>query len=182
MAKVAVLVGEGFEDSELTVPLRRLLDEGHHVVLLGAAAEQDLTSETRRVRLRTDAAVRDHRVDEFGVLFIPGGRSPAGLREHPEVVSFVEAFCRMGRPVAAICHGAELLVAARQGRGRRMAAPPELLDELRALGAELVDEPVVEDGAFVTARGADDLDAFCAALLRRAHRQQELEPAAARSG
>jgi protease I len=81
----------------------------------------------------------------------------------------------MGRPVAAICHGPQLLMAAGQGRGRRMTGAPEVRERLRAHGAIAVDAPVVEDGAFITGRGPDDLDAFCAVLLDRAHRQQELD-------
>ncbi|HUS65634.1 MAG TPA: type 1 glutamine amidotransferase domain-containing protein [Kofleriaceae bacterium] len=167
MAKVAVLVGPEFEDSELEVPVKRLLDAGHQVVLLGTEANQELTGKKGRVKLLTDAAVANHRVDEFDALVLPGGKSPAHLREVAAAVEFVADFCRMGRPVAAICHGPQLLIAAGQGKGRRMTAWPEVQEELRAFGAEAVDEPVVIDGAFITSRKPEDLDVFCGALLSR---------------
>ena len=167
MSKVAVLVGPEFEDSELEVPVKQLLDAGHQVVLLGTEADQRLTGKKGRVKLTTDGAVSHHRVDEFDALVLPGGKSPAHLREDQAVVDWVAAFCRMGRPVAAICHGPQLLIAAGQGAGRRMTAWPEVQQELRDFGADAVDEPVVVDGAFITSRKPADLDAFCGALLSR---------------
>jgi protease I len=167
MARVAVLVGPEFEDSELEVPIRALTENDHRVVLLGTEAEQELVGKRGRVRATTDAAVRNHRADEFDMLLIPGGHSPTYLREDPAMLDFVESFCRMGRPVAAICHGPQLLMAAGQGGGRRMTAWPSVQDELREFGAEVVDQPVVEDGAFITSRKPADLEPFCAAILRR---------------
>ena len=182
MAKVAVLVANGFEDSELAVPVERLVDAGHGVILVGREAEEELTGVKGRVRVTTDSAVRDHRPDEFDLLFIPGGKSPAALREDPDVVAFVEGFCRIGRPVAAICHGPQLLIAARQGAGRRMTGWPSVQEELREFGAIAVDEPVVEDGAYLTSRGPDDLDVFIPALLHRAHLRQEIDHKEVRTG
>lgn len=167
MSKVAVLVGPEFEDSELEEPVKRLLDAGHQVVLLGTEANKELVGKKGRVKLLTDASVSHHRVDEFDALVIPGGKSPAHLREDEAVVRFVADFCRMGRPVAAICHGPQLLIAAGQGRGRRMTGYPKVQEELREFGAIAVDESVVIDGAFITSRTPEDLNVFCGALLGR---------------
>lgn len=174
MANVAVLVGDKFEDSELQVPVERMVDAGHRVRLIGTEAEQDLTGVKGRVRVMTDAAVRDHHPDEFDLLLIPGGKSPAALREDEAMIEFVQTFCRMGRPVAAICHGPQLLMAAGEGQGRRMTGAPDVQEELRAYGAEAVDEEMVRDGAFITSRGPQDLDAFCAAILARLHDRPEV--------
>ena len=167
MSKVAVLVGPEFEDSEVEVPVRRLLDAGHQVVLLGVEANQEFIGLKGRVKLMTDAAVANAKVDDFDALLLPGGKSPKHLREVAAAVEFVRDFCRMGRPVAAICHGPQLLIAAEQGEGRRMTAYPKVQEELRDFGAEAVDEPVVVDGAFITSRTPEDLDFFCGALLSR---------------
>jgi protease I len=177
MPKVAVLVGPGFEDSELEVPVKRLLDAGHKVVLLGTEANLELTGVKGRVKLVTDAAVSHHRVDEFDALVIPGGKSPAHLRENDEVVKWVADFCRMGRPVAAICHGPQLLIAADQGKGRRMTAQKDVREELREFGAIPFDEGVVVDGAFITSRTPEDLNLFCGALLDRVGKMEENEHA-----
>jgi protease I len=181
MSKVAVLVGPEFEDSELEIPVKRLLDAGHQVVLLGTEANQELVGKKGRVKLLTDGAVSNHRVDEFDALVIPGGKSPAHLREDATVVRFVEDFCRMGRPVAAICHGPQLLIAAGQGRGRRMTAYKDVQAELREFGAEAVDEGVVVDGAFITSRTPEDLNLFCGALLSRVGAMEEDQKAPVRA-
>jgi protease I len=165
MATVAVLVGEKFEDSELSVPVERMVEAGHTVRLVGRESGLDLIGDKGLVKVTTDAAVRDHRPEEFDLLLIPGGKSPADLREDPAMVDFVERYCRLGRPVAAICHGPQLLMAANQGRGRRMTGAPDVQEELREFGAEAVDEPVVRDGAFVTSRKPEDLNPFCRVVL-----------------
>ena len=182
MANVAVLVGDRFEDSELQVPVERMVEAGHTVRLIGIEAEAELTGVKGRVRVVTDAAVRDHRPEEFDLLLIPGGKSPAALRDDPAVLEFVQTFCRIGRPVAAICHGPQLLMAAGEGKGRRMTGAPDVQEELREYGAEAVDEEVVRDGAFTTSRGPEDLDAFCAAILARLHERQEVVDQGVRTG
>lgn len=182
MANVAVLVAGGFEDSELAVPVERMVEAGHHVRLVGIEAEQELVGVKGRVRVVTDAAVRDHRPEEFDLLLIPGGKSPAALRDDPAVLEFVQTFCRIGRPVAAICHGPQLLIAAGEGKGRRMTGAPDVQQELRDYGAEAVDEELVRDGAFITSRGPQDLDPFCAAVLDRLHERPEVMDRGVRTG
>jgi protease I len=182
MANVAVLVGQGFEDSELSVPVERMVEAGHTVRLIGIEAEEQLTGVKGRVRVVTDAAVRDHRPEEFDLLLIPGGKSPGALREDGAVLEFVQTFCRMGRPVAAICHGPQLLMAAGEGQGRVMTGAPDVQEELRAYGAQAVDEELVRDGAFITSRGPEDLDAFCVAILARLHERPEVVDQGVRTG
>ncbi len=182
MANVAVLIADGFEDSELSVPVERMVEAGHLVRLIGLEAEQELTGVKGRVKAVTDGAVRDHRADEFDLLLIPGGKSPAALREDGAVIEFVQTFCRMGRPVAAICHGPQLLIAAGEGKGRRLTGAPDVQQELREFGAEAVDQELVRDGAFITSRGPQDLEAFCAAVLARLHERPEVVDQGIRSG
>jgi protease I len=182
MANVAVLVGDRFEDSELQVPVERMVEAGHTVRLIGTEAGQELSGVNGRVRVVTDAAVRDHRADEFDLLLIPGGKSPAALREDEAMIEFVQTFCRMGRPVAAICHGPQLLMAAGEGKGRTMTGAPDVQEELRDYGAEAVDQELVRDGAFITSRGPQDLDAFCAAVLARLHERPEVVDQGVRTG
>lgn len=182
MANVAVLVGDRFEDSELQRPVERMVEAGHTVRLIGTEAGQELGGVKGRVRVVTDAAVRDHRPEEFDLLLIPGGKSPAALREDEAMIEFVQTFCRMGRPVAAICHGPQLLMAAGEGKGRRMTGAPDVQEELRDYGAEAVDEELVRDGAFITSRGPQDLEPFCAAILARLHERPEVVDRGVRTG
>lgn len=182
MANVAVLIGDKFEDSELSVPVARMVEAGHTVRLLGREAEQDLEGVKGRVRARTDAAVRDQRPEVYDLLLIPGGKSPAALRGDPAVIEFVETFCRMGRPVAAICHGPQLLIAAGQGVGRRLTGASDVREELRQHGAEAVDQELVLDGLFITSRGPQDLEPFCAAILERLQQRPEVVDQGDRTG
>lgn len=91
---------------------------------------------------------------EFDALLLPGGRAPEYLRLNPVVLSRVQAFARAGKPIAAICHGAQILTAADVIRGRRISAYPACAPEVQQAGAEYaqigIDEAVT-DGQFVTA-------------------------------
>lgn len=82
------------------------------------------------------------------------------------MVSFVRRFCESGRPVAAICHGPQLLIKADAVRGRRLTSWPSVRKDLENAGATWVDREVVEDRNLITSRKPDDLDAFCDAVLR----------------
>src|SRR5689334_16130097 len=82
MAKVAILVGPEFEDTELAIPLERLHDEGHHVELLGMHGGRKLRGVKHRVTITTDAAVTERRPDMYAALVIPGGKAPSFLRRH----------------------------------------------------------------------------------------------------
>jgi protease I len=167
MAKVCVLVASDFEDSELTVPLERLRDAGHDPELVGIERGVTLSGKNRRTTVKTEAAVTERRVSDYDALLIPGGKSPAHLRRDPRTVELVRDFGASGKPIAAVCHGPQLLIAAELVAGRTMTAWSEVQDELRAAGAEAVDREVVVDGSFVTSRKPEDLDAFCDAFLER---------------
>lgn len=171
MAKIAVLVGPEYEDSELMVPIRRLTEANHEVELLGSEAGRELVGKRGKTKVKTDAAVADRRPEQYDALLIPGGHSPDYLRANPAIVAFVRQFATVGRPIAAICHGPQLLIEADLVRGRRVTSWPSVRTDLRNAGAEVLDEEVVEDGAFITSRKPDDVEAFSRALLDRlAHR------------
>jgi protease I len=167
MAKIAVLVGPEYEDSELLVPLKRLSEAGHEVEILGTEAGRELVGKKGKTKVRVDTAVADRRPEQYDALLIPGGHSPDHLRTDKNVIELVKGFARLGRPIAAICHGPQLLIEADLVRGRRMTSWPSVRTDLRNAGAEVVDAEVVEDGAFITSRKPDDLEAFSEALLRR---------------
>lgn len=167
MAKVAMAVGEGFEDVELETPRSRLADAGHDVTFLGV--ERGATVHGKRGRA---AVTIDHRADEvtpgdFDALVIPGGHGPDHLRLDAALVVFTRDFHGSGRPVAAICHGPQLLIEAGVVAGRTLTSWPSVRTDLINAGAHWVDQTVVEDGSLITARKPADLDAFCEALLSR---------------
>jgi protease I len=172
MAKIAVLVGPEYEDSELMVPLKRLTEAGHEVEILGVEAGRELVGKRGKTKVKVDAAVADRRPEQYDALLIPGGHSPDHLRTDKDVIQFVKGFGTLGRPIAAVCHAPQLLIEADLVRGRRMTSWPSVRTDLRNAGADVVDEEVVEDGAFITSRKPEDLEAFSRALLDRlAHRE-----------
>lgn len=167
MSNVAILVGPDFEDSELTVPRDLLKEQGHDVTLLGRKAGETLEGKTEHTKITVDAHVRDHAASEFDALVIPGGFGPDQLRIDEDVVGFVREFAETGRPLAAVCHGPQLLIEAGVVGGKRMTSWPSVRTDLINAGAKWVDEEVVTDGSFITSRKPDDLEAFTQTLLQR---------------
>ena len=170
MAKVAMLLGQDFQDSEMRIPLDRLQDAGHEVEVVGVKVGEILRGKLGLEQIRSGRAVADATPDEYDALLIPGGGSPAHLRKFAAVKSFVEAFVASEKPVAAICHGPWLLADADAVRGRRVTSWPPVRERLEAAGAHWVDREVVEDGALITSRRPGDAEAFARALLVRLDR------------
>jgi protease I len=178
MARVAILIDDAFEDSELRAPWERLRRAGHEVTIVGRRAGAILTGKRGQETVKTELSVADVTVDRFDALVIPGGRSPERLLRDARAVQFARAFAGSGKPLAANCHGPLLLAAAGVVAGRTLTSHPAIRDELVASGATWVDEERVEDGALITSRRPADLPAFTRALLGQLEpRERPLSPA-----
>ncbi|HET7539042.1 MAG TPA: type 1 glutamine amidotransferase domain-containing protein [Polyangiaceae bacterium] len=158
--KIACLLADGFEDSEFRIPYDRLKNTGYDVEIIGAQADQELTGYKKREVVTTGFAIDDVDPKSFAGLLIPGGQSPDHLRVDQRFVDFVKEFDATGRPLAAVCHGPQLLLSAELQRGRTLTAWPTVQGDLRQAGANVKDEPVVVDRNWITSRNPDDLDAF----------------------
>jgi len=167
MARIAMPVAADFEDSELTVPKQRLEAAGHEVVLIGPRQGETVEGKRGEAIVQIDAAVADVEPGSFDAVVIPGGYSPDHLRTDPQVVAFVRRFADLGRPLAAICHGPQLLIEADVVRGRTLTSWPSVRTDLIHAGAEWVDRAVVEDQNLITSRKPDDLEEFSKAILQR---------------
>lgn len=167
MTMIAMLLGEDFEDSEFKVPYDRLRSAGYTVEVLGTEADTTLEGKRGEQRVATDAAVGQRNPEQYEALVIPGGYSPDHLRTDSTMVDFVRAFASTGKPLAAVCHGPQLLIEADVVRGRRMTSWPSVRKDLENAGATWVDEQVVVDGSLITSRKPDDLEAFSQAILER---------------
>ncbi|MGE0711785.1 MAG: DJ-1/PfpI/YhbO family deglycase/protease [Planctomycetota bacterium] len=166
MSTVLILVAEGFEDSELTVPVERLAEAGHRVVYAGAAVGS-IQGKRGEALVHVGQTSDELEVEDYDALLIPGGRSPERLCRHRPSVELAQRFALTGKPVAAICHGPLLLLAAGMVRGRVLTSYGEddVPESLRQGGADWRDQDVVVDRNLVTSRTPADLDAFCRELL-----------------
>ncbi len=167
MAHIAALVGPEFEDCELTHPARALGEAGHTLDILGRAAGETVEGKSEGTRVKVQKRASQADPADYAALLIPGGHAPDHLRIDPGVVGFVRAFDKLERPIAAICHGPQLLIEAGVVQGRRLTSWPSVRTDLKNAGAEVVDAQVCEDGHLITSRKPDDLDAFSVALLER---------------
>jgi protease I len=167
VARVAIIVEEGFEDAELRVPYERLRRAGHEVVVIGREAGKTLAGKRREAEITTARTIREAAPRDFDALVIPGGHSPDELRMDPLMVDFTRQMVEAGKPVAAICHAPALLIEAEVVEDRTLTSWPSIRTDLVNAGARWVDEPLVEDGSLITSRRPDDLDAFCDAVLRQ---------------
>ena len=175
--RIACLLDSGFEDSEFRKPYDAFTQAGHQVTVIGRQAGSELKGKAGKETSRAEKGIADVRPDQFDALFIPGGYSPDHLRIDAKVVGFTREMVEAGKPVFAVCHGPQLLITAGAWKGRRLTAWTTIQDDLRQLGADVVDEEVVVDRNLVTSRKPDDLDAF----TRESLRLLERPPAGAQS-
>lgn len=166
--KVAILVTNGFERSELVEPRAALLSAGARVELVSLKKElvKAWNHKEWGEEFEVDAHIEEATNHGYDALVLPGGvMNPDYLRLDERAVRFVKSFVESGKPVAAICHAPWLLIEARVVRGRKLTSYPSLKTDLQNAGATWVDEQVVQDGNLLTSRRPDDLPAFCEALV-----------------
>jgi protease I len=167
--RVAALVTDGFEETELTEPLRALKDAGAEVDIISTRQGkiQGLQHMKKGKSIKADRVLGDAHAEDYDALLLPGGAVNADtLRALPEAQHFVRAFQEAGKPMAVICHAPWLLVSAGLVRGRTLTSYHTIQDDIRNAGGHWVDRAVVEDGNWVTSRQPDDLPAFNEAMLQ----------------
>jgi protease I len=172
--KVVVLVADDFEDSEVKVPVEFFDSQDLDHEFIGVAARKKHAGKHDH-EVETQKAVMGADIEDYAGLLIPGGHAPDSMRLDKDMVSFVRSFCASGKPVAAICHGPQLLIEAGVVRGKTMTSWPSVATDLKNAGANWVDKEVVVDGNLITSRKPGDLDAFCQAF---GEQLSNLEPAA----
>jgi protease I len=167
--KVAILATDGVEQVELEQPRKALNGAGAITQLIAPEDDsiQAMNHDEKGARIPVDRTLDQVRAAEFDALLIPGGvANPDRLRMNEKAVQFVREFMLSEKPVAAICHGAWMLVEADAVAGRRLTSWPSLKTDIRNAGGEWVDEEVTVDHRLVTSRRPSDIPAFSAAIIR----------------
>jgi protease I len=166
--KILLLAGDYAEDYETMVPYQALLMVGHavHAVCPGKSAGQTVAtavhdfegdqtySEKRGHNFALNADFDTAKASDYDALVIPGGRAPEYLRLNPKVIALVKDFAAQGKPIAAVCHAAQILAAAGVIKGRKVSAYPACRPEVEMSGgtyAEIPLDSAITDGNLITA-------------------------------
>jgi len=161
--RIAILATNGFEERELSSPREAMLKEGFDVDII--------SEETGSIRawrdgnwsntFDVDRTIDNVSAKDYDALVLPGGViNPDMLRRNEDALIFIRDFFKQSKPVAAICHGPQLLIEADVVNGRTMTSFHSIKTDLKNAGALWVDEDVVVDEALVTSRTPNDLPAF----------------------
>lgn len=158
MKKIAILVENKFEESELIYPYHRFRED-YEVVLVGTEAETEYEGKAGAYKVKSDIASSDAKADEFDAVYVPGGFSPDGMRKCEATVNFVKEMNEAGKIIGAICHGPWVLVEADILKDVKATSVKTISTDVKNAGANWVDEETVVDGNIITARTPEDLPA-----------------------
>ena len=161
--RALIISSDRFEDSELAQPLRQLQAKGVEVDI--AAPKKGLITGKHGHKVSVGLALDAVRPEDYGLLLLPGGKAPASLRKDPEAVAIARHFLQADKPVAAICHGPQVLIATGLLAGRTATCYRDMRQELEAAGVEYLDREVVVDDNLITSRQPSDIPAFMRAIF-----------------
>jgi len=170
--RIAALIGDGFEEAELSEPRRVLEEAGAIVTIVGIDDKAKTRIRGKRgldegQPTKAEEVVADVTAEDFDGLLVPGGSSPDRIRSDREVQRLVKEFDAAKKPMFAIGHGAHVLISAQVARGRTMTGSPSISDDIRNAGGLYRDQPTVQDGHWITTRGVGDMILFNRAMLEK---------------
>lgn len=166
--KIAILTEEGFEEVELTSPMKALERAGATVNIVSPQRETVRGRENGewKTEFSVDISLDTASSSDYDALLIPGGVvHPDKLRINESALRFVREFSDAGKPIAAICHGPQVLINAELVKGKKVTSVDAIRIDLENAGAHWEDSEVVEDQGLVTSRTPEDLPAFNAKII-----------------
>jgi len=182
MRKVLLPIGDGSEVLDTLYAYHRIAEDDYEVVVAGPEARWyhlviheippgadppwDITRELPGYHLEAKVAFRDVNPGEYAGLYVSGGRAPEYLRYDKDLLRITRHFFKANKPVAALCHGIEILTAADCVRGRTATTIPKCALDVEQGGAKYVAKPCIVDGNLVTARGKRDLSLLLKNFMR----------------
>ncbi len=166
--RVAVLMTDGFEQSEFTGPRDALQQAGASITVISnhVGKVQGFKHVDKADAFDVDLSFDDAEADDFDAVLLPGGVVNADqIRIVPQAQQFVRSMQEEGKTIAVICHGAWLLVSAGLVQGRTLTSWPTLQDDIRHAGGNWVNQPVEVDGNWISSRRPGDIPAFNEKIL-----------------
>jgi len=170
--RIAALIGDGFEEIDLSEPRRALEEAGAIVTIVGI--DERALSKIRGKRgldegatAKAEELVADCTAEDFDALLIPGGTSPDHVRTNKDVQRFAREFDAAKKPVFSVGHGAQVLISAQLVRSRQVTGAHSIADDIRNAGGLYRDQPTVQDSNWVTTRGGEDMPQFNRAMLEK---------------
>jgi protease I len=176
---ILILTADHAQDLEFFYPYYRFIEAGYRVDVATPAG--GAFKGKQGMGLKQTRALADIDPSEYQLLYIPGGKAPAELKDNRQALDITRDFVRSAKPVAAICHGAQVLAAADVIKGYHIAAWPEVENEVRKAGGNYVSGPAVVDGQFITGRWPGDLPQHLAKTLEILEKQQPAQNAPRRA-
>jgi protease I len=180
--KIAILMTDGFEEVEFTKPREILQQEGADIeVISDKAGKVKAWNHTDwGGEYTVDKTLEEADSEDYDGLLLPGGvLNPDKLRQNQKAISFTKSFFQEGKPIAAICHGPQLLIETGAVTGRKMTSYPSIKKDLQNAGAHWVDQEVVVDKGLVTSRKPDDIPSFNKKMVEefkeRIHKEQKAD-------
>lgn len=167
--KIAILVTNGFELSELEQPKKALEYQGAKVEIISPEKSKvkSWNKDNWGKEFKVDVTLLSANAKSYDALLLPGGViNPDKLRIVPEAINFIKHFVDNNKPIAAICHGPWTLINANGVKGKTVTSWPSLELDLKNAGANWVDKEVVVDGKLVTSRKPEDIPAFNKEMIK----------------
>lgn len=163
--RVALLIEDGFAARQVIEPASLLGEAGADVIVIGPSTKAPYRDKSGATLVAATLTAGAARMKDFDALIIPGGHAPDRMRmRHSMVDLVVDAMAAM-KPVAAICHGPQVLITANVLRGHTLTCWPSIAVDVKNAGGLYVDRPAVRDRNLITARKGDDVPAFIEALI-----------------
>lgn len=165
MKKIAVLIENLFEESELLYPYYRLQEEGYEVHLLGSERDKEYKGSSGFYTMKSTHSSSDVSSSDYEGVIIPGGYSPDYMRRNESTREFVKSLDKEGKLIAAICHGPWMLASCGDLKNRNATSFHSIKDDLVNAGANFKDDEVVIDKNYITSRSPKDIPAWSKAII-----------------
>ena len=164
-SKVAILIDQLFQDSEVTEPKQKLQEAGFQVDIIGANTNEEYVGK-KGTKIKADKTIDSVSSKDYVGVVLPGGWAPDKMRMNEKMVKFVIELNSRNHPIASICHGGWMLVEADIVKGRKVTSYASIKTDLINAGAKWLDMEVVVDGNLISSRTPADIPAFCAQLIK----------------